>query len=320
MANSSLRKIEVVPYDPEWPSIFIQEAKKIKLALGDKCLAIHHVGSTAVPNLAAKPKIDIIAEVEDLTFEYKGLKKLNYEYMGGYSLPLRKSFIYRSDKLNVNLHVFENNDPEIELNLLFRDYLCLHPKDRDKYAALKFQLLENEECHTKGDNMYKGYTLKKHAFIQDILRKKCFNRLRFVMCAHYTEWDAAKNFRNRYFFDPLNIKDPYTWTFKNKHHKHFIFYRGIDIVGYSHIQLWPEQRAAVRIIVIDEQNRGKEYGGKFLLLIEKWLKLNNYRSIHTESSPSALGFYKNLNYEVMPFDDPDGYTGDPDDIAMGKIL
>ena len=55
-------------------------------------------------------------------------------------------------------------------------------------------------------------------------------------------------------------------------------------------------------------------------LIEKWLLLEGYKSIHTESSPEALKFYQAINYVKMPFDDPDGYQGSPDDIEMGKIL
>ena len=59
------KHIEVVPYDPEWPEIFERESLKIREALGDNCIAIHHIGSTFVPGLAAKPKIDMIAVVKE---------------------------------------------------------------------------------------------------------------------------------------------------------------------------------------------------------------------------------------------------------------
>jgi hypothetical protein len=199
-------------------------------------------------------------------------------------LPLRKTFTYCSSDLNVNLHIFEKNDPEIELNLLFRDYLRAHPEERDKYAALKYQLLNDEASHKKDGSMYKGYTLGKHDLIQDILKKAGFNRLRFVICTHYAEWEAAKGFRNKYFSGPNNIEDPYTWTFDHKDHKHFILYQGASIVGYAHIQLWPEQRAAIRIIAIDEKYRDKDYGKEFMALIKKWLVLQGY----TECSHLAI--------------------------------
>ena len=57
--------IEVVPYDPSWPHIYEKEAALIKEALGDNCVTIHHIGSTSVPGLASKPKIDAIAVVQD---------------------------------------------------------------------------------------------------------------------------------------------------------------------------------------------------------------------------------------------------------------
>ncbi len=312
--------VEVAPYDPSWPNIFDIEAKKIKAALEGSFSSIHHVGSTSVPGLAAKPKIDIIACVNHLDFDHQGLANLNYEYRGGFNLPLRKSFTYRSPDLNVNLHIFEENDPEVELNLLFRDYLRENVQARDLYAALKYKLLEDDASHKKDGAMYRGYTLGKHDLIQDILNKSGFKRLRFVICTHGAEWSAAKQFRNKYFFEPNKIEDPYTWTFDHKDHKHFILYKGAKFVGYAHVQLWPENRAALRIIVIDEKEQGKGYGKEFMSLIEKWLQLEGYKSIHTESSPEALKFYQAIYYVKMPFDDPDGYEGSPDDIEMGKLL
>ena len=71
-------KVEVVPYDASWPNVFDIEAKKIKAALGNSFAAIHHVGSTSVPGLAAKPKIDIIACVNHLDFDHQGLANLSY--------------------------------------------------------------------------------------------------------------------------------------------------------------------------------------------------------------------------------------------------
>ena len=60
-----IKHVIVTPYNPDWPAMFEAEAAKIREALGDNCLAIHHIGSTSVPGLAAKPKIDIIAVVDD---------------------------------------------------------------------------------------------------------------------------------------------------------------------------------------------------------------------------------------------------------------
>jgi GrpB-like predicted nucleotidyltransferase (UPF0157 family) len=318
-AKTCLQKITVIPYDPVWPVLFFEEAVKIKSTLGKLCEGIHHVGSTAVPGLAAKPKIDILAKVEDLKFNHSLLENLGYNYRGGFNLPLRKSFTVRSPDLNVNLHVFEKNDPEIELNLLFRDYLRNHAEAREQYADLKAALLQEEASHAHS-GMYRGYTLGKHDFIQDILKKAGFNRQRFVIATHAQEWKAVQHFRNTYFFAPHSIEDPYTWTFDRKDHKHLLFYQGVEIVGYAHIQLWPNNRAALRMIAIDKKLQGENYGQAFMDLTEKWLRLDGYKSLHTESSPTALGFYRRLGYKDMPFEDPDGYEGSAEDTEMGKML
>ncbi len=312
--------VEVIPYDSNWPKLFEIQATAIKKALGDNCIAIHHIGSTSVPGLAAKPKIDIIAEVQNLDLPHNTLLNLGYTYRGGFSIPFRKNFTVRAIDLSVNLHIFEHNDPEIELNLLFRDYLRNNPDVRDEYAALKYKLIEKESAHQKKDAIYRGYTLDKHDFIQDILKKTGFNRLRFVICTHHKEWSAVKEYRQKYFFDKVPIQDPYTWTFNHPQHDHLILYQGAEIIGYAHIQLWPDARAAMRIIVVDEARRNNNFGGKFLALCEKWLKSRNYKSIHVESSPAALAFYRKNGYVEMPFNDPDGYEGSIEDAAMGKLL
>lgn len=97
-------------------------------------------------------------------------------------------------------------------------------------------------------------------------------------------------------------------------------YKDTEIIGYTHIQLWPAKRAAMRIIVISENMRHHHFGSYFLSLCEQHLKNQQCKSIHVESSSSALDFYKKNGYVEIPFNDPDGYEGGPEDIAMGKIL
>ena len=76
----------------------------------------------------------------------------------------------------------------------------------------------------------------------------------------------------------------------------------------------------MRIIVIDEEKRNQGFGGQLLQLIEKWLKNQDYKTIHIESSPAALKFYKKYGYYNMPFNDPEDNPSDPCDISMGKKL
>ncbi len=313
------KKIVVTPYCPEWPKIFEEEASKIKTVLGNNCIAIHHVGSTAVPGLAAKPVIDIITVVKNAKDTIHPLETLGFTYKGEYNIPMRFYF-NRSEGVAVNLHVYEEGHPEIELNLVFRDYLRNHPNARDEYARLKEDLLKEKSSYEKNNSPFTGYNLGKDAFIQKILKAAHFNRIRILKCTHYAEWEAAKRLRQKYFFDPLSIADPYTWTFDHKEHAHFILYQGVDIIGYAHIQFWPEHRAALRIMVIDEPFRQKGLGSQFLQLCEQWLKTQGVRSLHDEARPDAIPFYHKNGYVEMPFADPSGQPPSPHDVAMGKSL
>ena len=58
---------------------------------------------------------------------------------------------------------------------------------------------------------------------------------------------------------------------------HFVLYEGTNIIGYAHLQLWSQQRAAMRIIAIDEEKRNHQYGSQFLQLCEKWIKSQGYK-------------------------------------------
>lgn len=144
--------------------------------------------------------------------------------------------------------------------------------------------------------------------------------LRVVEVTTPTEWDVVRHFRSKYFFSPNNMDDPYTWTFNHPEHKHFILYQDAEIIGYGHIQLWSDARAAIRIIVIDEIKRNNKFGRQFLTLCEQWLRGRGYKYMHAEASPTALAFYKKNSYIEMPFNDPDGYESSPEDTAVGKEL
>ncbi len=319
VSKKETRKIEVVPYDPDWPEQFESEAKLIKEALGNLAIAIHHVGSTSIPGLAAKPKIDIIVATKNPEGTIQKLENIGFKYRGEYNIPMHYGFSKRGEK-EVNLHVYKEGNPEIELNLTFRDYLRSHPEVRDEYGALKLELLQKKVSFEKNNSMFTGYNLGKNAFIGSVLKRAGFNHIRFVICTHFDEWEAAKDLRKRYFFDKTSISDPYEWTFNHPQHLHFVLYKGVEIIGYAHIQLWPQERAAIRIIVIEQTYRHQRHAKKFLAWIETYLQSKAYKSIHTQAHPDSAGFYERLGYINMPFNDPDGYEGDPRDTPMGKLL
>lgn len=317
--NKLSKHIVVLPYNPDWPKIFEAESQKIKNVLGDNCIAIHHIGSTSVPGLSAKPVIDMILVIKDPEKVIQQLESLGFKFKGEYNIPMRLYF-NRSEGIEINLHVYQEGHPEIELNLLFREYLRDHPEVREEYASLKENLLKDSASFEKKNSKFTGYNLGKDAFIRKVLKAANFNRIRIMKCTHYAEWEAAKKLRQKYFFDHLSIADPYTWTFDHPEHVHLILYQGVEIIGYAHIQFWPNQRAALRIIVIDEDYRQHGLGSQFLQFCEQWLKKQGIKSLHDESRPDTVNFYRKNGYTEMPFEDPSGEPPSPYDIAMGKQL
>ena len=306
-------RVEIKPYDPSWPNIFKAEAALIKEALGDNCIEIHHVGSTSVPGLAAKPVIDMIPVVRDIMLVDAANPKmaaLGYEIKGEYGMLFRRYF----KKIVANIHVYEQGSGEIDRCIKFRDWMCTHKADQDEYAQLKQALAE------KYPHDILSYCFGKDAFVAAIDKKTGFSGLRVVKALTPTEWNSAKHFRDTYFFGPHGIEDPYTWTFNHSEHAHLVLYQACEIIGYVHIQFWPDQRAAIRIIAVDENKRNQNAGSQFLALIEKWLKSLGVKSIHAESRQSSLRFYRKNGYTEMPFDDPEGHESDPYDIPLGKVL
>ena len=185
---------------------------------------------------------------------------------------------------------------------------------------LKYKILEDPTSFERTKYRFPKYTLAKDKFIKSILDKAGFSGVLMNFCIHEDEWTAARTFRNKNFFDKIPIADPYTWTFDHKDHVHLVLYQGTKIIGYAHMQLWPDQRAALRIIMIDERIRGQGLGGQFLSLCECWLKQQGFKVLQTQASPAAYPFYLKYGYTEMPFNDPDGYESDPQDTDMGKSL
>src|SRR5690242_654524 len=127
--------ITLVDYDPEWPRLFEREAERIRSALGEKALILEHVGSTSVPGLAAKPRIDILLVVQDTANEPAYVPPLE---AAGYVLRVREPgwyehrFFWGPDTA-INLHVFSAGCDEITRMLGFRDWLRTHDDDRQLY-------------------------------------------------------------------------------------------------------------------------------------------------------------------------------------------
>ena len=142
IGGAEKRRIKIVDYDPDWPRKFEVHREVIAGALGDSALRIEHIGSTSVPDLAAKPIIDILVVVQDSTNESTYLPQLE---TAGYELRVREPDwnehrMFRTPEKDVHVHVYSIGCPEIQRNLIFRDRLRSNVDDRRRYEQTKREL------------------------------------------------------------------------------------------------------------------------------------------------------------------------------------
>jgi GrpB-like predicted nucleotidyltransferase (UPF0157 family) len=134
--------VEIVDYDPAWPGVFARQALLIAQALGERAVAIEHVGSTAAPGLPAKPVIDINLAVADTTREADYVPALE---AAGFEFRFREPEwfehrFFRRETPRVNLHVFGAGCSELDVMRAFRDHLRGDAADRALYAQVKRDL------------------------------------------------------------------------------------------------------------------------------------------------------------------------------------
>ena len=157
----------IADYDPDWPQAFEQEHKRIDGALANVAgvTGVEHVGSTAVPGLAAKPTIDIMIGARKLADGeqcVEPLVGLGYEYLGEGGIPGRLYF-RRGTPRSHQIHLVKHGSQFWEHLLLFRDLLRERADLRDEYVALKRELAERYGTDRE------GYAEAKTSFIQPAL-------------------------------------------------------------------------------------------------------------------------------------------------------
>jgi GrpB-like predicted nucleotidyltransferase (UPF0157 family) len=132
----------IADYDPSWPAMFAREVERIGQALGEGVVRLEHVGSTSVPGLAAKPRIDILLVVHDSSNEPSYVPALE---SAGYVLRIREPNwyqhrVFKGPDTDLNLHVFSPGCIEIDRMVTFRDWLRTHAEDRALYERTKRDL------------------------------------------------------------------------------------------------------------------------------------------------------------------------------------
>lgn len=175
--------IRVVSYDSHWPARYEAEAKRICDAVGEVVVGIHHIGSTAVPGLRAKPIIDILLEVSDLaTLDARSprLEWIGYEAKGENGIPGRRYFRLENEfgDRTHQLHAFDVSSHQADRHLAFRDYLISHPQVAREYGELKQGLAERFPTDINGymdgkDSFVKHYEAEALAWRASRIASSC---------------------------------------------------------------------------------------------------------------------------------------------------
>ena len=137
------RYLVIVDHDPTWPRTYAEHEERIRRALGPAAVQVEHIGSTSVPGLAAKPIIDVLVTVEDITAEEDHVDVL---LDAGYELRVREPGhrLVRTAARDVHVHLLEVGDQAAADYLLFRDRLRADPADRRLYEDTKRALVEQD--------------------------------------------------------------------------------------------------------------------------------------------------------------------------------
>jgi GrpB-like predicted nucleotidyltransferase (UPF0157 family) len=164
--------IEVVAYDERWVERFAVAERELRVALAPFVVEIEHIGSTAVPGLAAKPVIDIqvgVQTLDDSAEIVSAVESLSYEYVPEFEdeLPDRRYFRrWDGGRRSHQIHLVERSNTEWwDRHVRFRDWLRDHDDDRLRYAELKTNL-----ASTHRDDR-RAYTDAKSGFIRAIEQK-----------------------------------------------------------------------------------------------------------------------------------------------------
>ena len=163
-----MRKVEVKPYDKLWVSKFEEESRKLYEIFGAEMMELHHIGSTSVSGLHAKPIIDMMPVVRDIhrVNEYNtAMIAIGYEPKGENGIAGRRYFQKGGDNRTHHVHIYARGNSEIKRHVAFRDYLRAHPDVAQEYGRLKEKLSQkfpyDIESYIKGKELLASEIYRK---------------------------------------------------------------------------------------------------------------------------------------------------------------
>jgi GrpB-like predicted nucleotidyltransferase (UPF0157 family) len=135
--------VTLVPPERDWPARAKAESERLRGAIGDCLVRIEHIGSTSIPNIRAKPTIDLMPLVKDIGLldeRADAVRALGYEWHGEFGLAGRRFFTLTKDhKRLFNVHAYAADHADWGRHVAFRDYLRAHPHLAKDYEAVKIR-------------------------------------------------------------------------------------------------------------------------------------------------------------------------------------
>jgi GrpB-like predicted nucleotidyltransferase (UPF0157 family) len=135
--------VRLTDYREEWRSMFEEEARFLMTVFGDEVVSFEHFGSTAVPGMKAKPVVDMMCIVKDISAidSYnEQMVALGYDAAGDWGIEGMRLFRKGGENRTHHIHVYQSCNPQIERHLVFRDYLRAHPEEAARYNRFKEEL------------------------------------------------------------------------------------------------------------------------------------------------------------------------------------
>ncbi|MFW9851375.1 MAG: GrpB family protein [Candidatus Thorarchaeota archaeon] len=165
-------EFKIEEYDPEWKEWFTQLRKYFEYYLSNLIIRIEHVGSTAIPNMVAKPIIDmdIVIKKENFNEIKTKLEEMGYSHQGDLGVEEREAFKLLNDELKQSLlphhlYVCNQDSKELKRHIIFREFLRNNPKEANEFCRIK------RELYKRFSNNKEAYIEAKDSTVKEILRK-----------------------------------------------------------------------------------------------------------------------------------------------------
>ena len=315
-------EVLIVPYNPDWPGMFEMEKKHLLDCLPHEIIKrIEHFGSTAIPNLSAKPIIDILVEVTSLDETKKVIVPIltaqRYDYFwrpthGDDGPPFYAWFIKRDvhGSRTHHIHMVESEFEHWD-RLFFRDYLLEHPHVIEKYQHLKLQLAE------KYPSDRVAYTTGKTKFIeQTTLEAKDYYTMKkslVIRTAELSDVDAITEIYNEAILtttatfdtEPKNVSERFQW-FQSHDNRHPIWVAELNgkVVGWISLSKWSERAAyndtGETSFYVKSEYRGRGIGTALLqTMINEAQHLKYHTVIARIAGESEMSYHVHMKFNFV---------------------